>query len=104
MTKAIVDGAGKYLGSVDDDYEAALGEIVTPTAPANAADTWDGAAWVENALPRVIAARTAIIANGGYGTFAEQLEILGERGIDAFQQHIAAVKATHQKPKTTESN
>ena len=34
---------------------------------------------------------------GGYGTQIEQLEILGEQGIDAFQQHIAAVKAAHPK-------
>lgn len=41
--------------------------------------------------------RTKNIADGGYGTFSEQLEIIGEQGISAFQSHIAAVKARHPK-------
>ena len=41
--------------------------------------------------------RTSNVAGGGYGSFSEQLEILGEQGISAYQQHIAAVKAAHPK-------
>ena len=39
------------------------------------------------------------VGDGGYGSISEQLEILGERGIDAYQQHIADVKAAHPKPE-----
>lgn len=42
--------------------------------------------------------RLTTIADGGYGSTQEQLEILGEQGIEAFQAHIAAVKAAHPKP------
>ena len=41
--------------------------------------------------------RQTDIENGGYGTVKEQLEILGEQGIGAYQQHIAAVKAANEK-------
>ncbi len=41
--------------------------------------------------------RKAKVGDGGYGSFSEQLEILGEQGIDAYQQHIADVKAAHPK-------
>jgi hypothetical protein len=33
------------------------------------------------------------IADGGYGTVTEQLEMIGEQGVTAFQSHINAVKA-----------
>ena len=36
--------------------------------------------------------------DGGYGTTNEQLEIIGEQGIGAFQQHINAVKVRYPKP------
>jgi hypothetical protein len=42
--------------------------------------------------------RQADIAGGGYGEITEQLEIIGEQGMTAFQDHIAAVKAAHPKP------
>jgi hypothetical protein len=42
--------------------------------------------------------RQADIAGGGYGAWTEQLEIIGEQGITAFQDHIAAVKLAHPKP------
>lgn len=45
------------------------------------------------------AARTANVADGGYGTIQEQLEMIGEQGYDAFQAHIQAVKAAHPKPE-----
>ena len=41
--------------------------------------------------------RQASVGAGGYGLVTEQLEILGEQGLDAFQQHIADVKAAHPK-------
>ena len=41
--------------------------------------------------------RQGSIIDGGYGTWGEQLEIIGEQGIGAFQSHIAAVKAAHPK-------
>ena len=42
--------------------------------------------------------RQANVAGGGYGEVTEQLEIIGEQGITAFQNHIAAVKAAIPKP------
>lgn len=45
--------------------------------------------------------RTANVADGGYGTVREQLEMIGEGGPTAlatFQAHIAAVKANIPKP------
>ena len=41
--------------------------------------------------------RQANIADGGYGAITEQLEIIGEQGMTAFQNHIAAVKAAIPK-------
>ena len=38
------------------------------------------------------------VASGGYGTWQEQMEIIGEQGIDAFQEHIQTVKAAIPKP------
>ena len=31
--------------------------------------------------------------NGGYGTIGEQLEMIGEQGMDVYQTHIAKVKS-----------
>ena len=42
--------------------------------------------------------RTASMADGGYGTWSEQLEMIGEQGMDAYQAHIAKVKSDHPKP------
>ena len=36
--------------------------------------------------------RLANMADGGYGTIGQQLEMIGEQGMDAFQTHIAKVK------------
>ncbi len=41
--------------------------------------------------------RAVSLADGGYGTVTEQLEMIGEQGIGAFQKHIAAVKVAHPK-------
>jgi hypothetical protein len=48
-------------------------------------------------IPEWEKSRKKNVASGGYGTDAEQWEILGEQGIDAFEQHIADVKAAHPK-------
>ena len=73
---------------VDVDVAA---QTVTVTRPAVAKDAAD-------LLQDVIDARLAPIADGGYGTLGEQFEILGEQGVGAFQEHIAAVKLAHPKP------
>ena len=39
-----------------------------------------------------IAKRLANMADGGYGTIGQQLEMIGEQGMDAFKSHIAKVK------------
>ena len=41
--------------------------------------------------------RTANMADGGYGTITEQLEMIGEQGMDKFQTHIAKVKTDNPK-------
>ena len=37
--------------------------------------------------------RLAKMAKGGYGSIGEQLEMIGEQGMDVFQAHIAKVKS-----------
>ena len=37
--------------------------------------------------------RLANMKNGGYGSIGEQLEMIGEQGMDVFQAHIAKVKS-----------
>ena len=70
---------------VGDRYRKWLAEGNTP-GPADV--------YVETWLDK----RKKNIADGGYGTVTEQLELIGEQGIDAFQTHIANVKNTHKKP------
>jgi len=41
--------------------------------------------------------RTASMADGGYGTWSEQLEMIGEQGMTVYQAHIATVKSNHPK-------
>lgn len=41
--------------------------------------------------------RVKSVDEGGYGTVLEQLEMLGEQGIQAFQGHAAAVKQRYPK-------
>ena len=43
--------------------------------------------------PHWIDKRLANVANGGYGSIGEQLEMIGEQGMDAFKSHIAKVKS-----------
>ena len=42
--------------------------------------------------PHWIDKRLANMADGGYGTIGQQLEMIGEQGMDVFQAHIAKVK------------
>ena len=56
----------------------------------DAADAAPDPTWLEK--------RQANVAGGGYGEVTEQLEIIGEQGITAFQNHIAAVKSAIPKP------
>lgn len=60
----------KTITSTDDEYNARF-HAESP--------------WVDR--------RTGTLSSGGYGSQVEQLEILGEQGIVAFQAHIADVKA-----------
>ena len=41
--------------------------------------------------------RIANMADGGYGTVTEQLEMIGEQGMDKFQAHISKVKTDNPK-------
>ena len=43
--------------------------------------------------PHWIDKRLARMADGGYGSIGEQLEMIGEKGLDAFKSHIAKVKS-----------
>ena len=43
--------------------------------------------------PHWIDKRLANVADGGYGSIGEQLEMIGEQGMDVFQAHIAKVKS-----------
>ena len=40
-----------------------------------------------------IAKRLANMADGGYGSIGEQLEMIGEQGMNVYQTHIAKVKS-----------
>ena len=42
--------------------------------------------------PHWIDKRLANMANGGDGSIGEQLEMIGEQGMDVYQSHIAKVK------------
>jgi len=43
--------------------------------------------------PHWIDKRLAKMADGGYGSIGEQLEMIGEQGMDVFQAHIAKIKS-----------
>jgi len=48
---------------------------------------------VKTPMPDWEKQRRSTMVDGGYGTYAEQLELLGEQGIEAYLAHIADVKA-----------
>ena len=47
--------------------------------------------------PHWIDKRLANMADGGYGTIGQQLEMIGEQGMDVYQAHIAKVKSNIPK-------
>ena len=47
--------------------------------------------------PHWIDKRLADKAKGGYGSIGEQLEMIGEQGMDVYQSHIAKIKAKYPK-------
>ena len=90
--RAYKDNAdGYYQADVPDgqpDPSWVIAKGLTPTAivpPVPYVKTWQEL-------------RQASIADGGYGTIPEQMEMIGEQGIGVFQAHIASVKLTIAKP------
>lgn len=67
------------------DYQDWLAKGNTPD-PANIYEE----TWLDKRLKN--------IEGGGYGTVREQLEMIAEQGVDAFQAHITAIKAKYPKP------
>lgn len=70
-------------------YDVMMQEVAAGTSTIVEQDDTPVPTWEEK--------RTAPIDAGGYGTIPEQMEIIGEQGIAAFQAHIAAVKAAIPK-------
>jgi hypothetical protein len=85
----IADGASIPADPANRDYAEYLEWVEEGNTP-DAADAAPDPTWLEK--------RQANVAGGGYGEVTEQLEIIGEQGITAFQNHIAAVKAAIPKP------
>ena len=85
----IADGASIPADPANSDYAEYLEWVEEGNTP-DAADAAPAPTWQEK--------RQANVAGGGYGAITEQLEIIGEQGITAFQNHIAAVKAAIPKP------
>ena len=84
----IADGASIPGDPANRDYAEYLEWVEEGNTP-DAADAAPDPTWLEK--------RQANVAGGGYGEVTEQLEIIGEQGITAFQNHIAAVKAAIPK-------
>jgi len=72
------------------DYKKLLKDVVAGDAEIVDVDA--------TVLPTFADKRQKPTSQGGYGTWQEQLEILGEQGIGTFQQHITNVKTAHPKP------
>lgn len=89
---------GQWFGfdSKEPNYEnlVMLGEYSKPTEQ----ECNEGIAALQ-AEHNWLSARTASMADGGYGTWAEQLEMIGEQGMTVYQAHIATVKSNHPKPE-----
>ena len=85
----IADGASIPADPANRDYAEYLEWVEEGNTP-EAADAAPATSWQEK--------RQASVAGGGYGEVTEQLEIIGEQGITAFQNHIAAVKSAIPKP------
>ena len=82
------DGASIPPDPANSDFAEYLEWVEEGNTP-EAADPIPDPTWLEK--------RQANVAGGGYGAVTEQLEIIGEQGITAFQNHIAAVKAAIPK-------
>ncbi len=48
-------------------------------------------------VPTWLDKRLASVADGGYGTLAEQLEMIGEQGMTVYQTHVQTVKTNNPK-------
>ncbi len=93
-----------WRGMVEPHDEYTLDKLA-PNLPAqdrqDILDKWATVPVPTPPPPRIetyLSMRIKALAQDGYGTAQEQLEILGEQGIDAFQVHVAAVKAKYPKP------
>tara|TARA_Y100000310_G_C20560754_1_gene752935 strand:- start:66 stop:380 length:315 start_codon:yes stop_codon:yes gene_type:complete len=73
------------------DYDNMLEEVAANTSTIVEVDDTPVPTWEDN--------RIAKIEDGGYGTWREQMEMIGEQGIDVFQTHVQTVKATYPKPE-----
>ncbi len=82
------DNAYIPTDSANRDYAEYLEWVEEGNTP-EAADLPPAPTWLEK--------RQANVADGGYGEVTEQLEIIGEQGMDVYQAHIAAVKSAHPK-------
>jgi len=60
-------------------------------------DTEEAEARAKEARQAPMDARMSSLVDGGYGTVPEQLEMIAEQGVVAYQAHIAAVKVAHPK-------
>ena len=85
----ISDGANIPTDLDNMDYSAFKDWEAEGNTP-EAADAAPDPTWQEK--------RQANVADGGYGTMPEQLEIIGEQGMVVYQAHISAVKTAIPKP------
>ena len=78
---------GKSPGN--SQYDDMLAEVEAGTSTITEQDDTPIPTWEEK--------RTASKADGGYGTWGEQFEMIGEGTMAAYKTHIAAVKTRHPK-------
>jgi len=105
ITKVELQKDGSYLVNKNADVNS-VGEMSVPDDMANRhrrkVQAWIDAGNTPTAYAEPekswVDKRTANMADGGYGTITEQLEMIGEQGMDKFQTHIAKVKSDTPKP------
>jgi hypothetical protein len=87
---------GQWFGfdSKEPNYEnlVMLGEYSKPTEQ----ECNDGIAAMQ-AEHDWLSARLADMKDGGYGSITEQLEMIGEQGMDVYQTHVQTVKTNNPK-------
>jgi hypothetical protein len=95
---------------LQEDGSYTADDLNVPNSPGNRhykmvlEDIADGATvlpvalYVETYVETWLDKRLKSIADGGYGTMSEQLEMFGEQGEVAFMAHIQTVKTNHPKP------